>query len=86
MNISVVDNHNDVFDIWKASGITDATLVHVDAHPDMLWQADSEKMLSQHIDIASFILPAYYAWIISSILWINPQAREDPKVKNEVQF
>lgn len=78
----IVNNHQEVFPVWLASGISGGTLVHVDAHPDMNGSAPFVELdqlgpqYDQKLTIANFILPALHYGIIDSVIWINPHSQE----------
>jgi len=62
-----LENHDEAYRIWRAAGIKDRTLVHLDAHDD-LWHIREESELT----IASFLSLALKNGIINRIFWVVP--------------
>jgi len=82
----VTEDHHEVFPFWVASGIRNATLFHIDYHPDMQgfapvpkFEIEETKELSdelvaytRELNIANFICPAIEYNIFESGYWLNP--------------
>lgn len=81
--ISIVDDHNESYRDWQEAGIQSATLLHVDAHSDMM--ADSCAPMSEvplsnplnyykSLGISDFLSAAVHNGIVSSLYWLNPHS------------
>lgn len=83
--VYVVEEHNDALQfIYSAIGgkrlpVEGTTLVHLDAHPDMLIsrqltgeEARSGKKLLPLLEIENWIVPAAAAGHISRVVWLRP--------------
>ena len=69
-----MENHDEAYRIWRASGKSKKTLVHIDAHDDLWWTADQDN-----INIANFISLGLRDEIIREIFWVVPdQTWESP--------
>jgi hypothetical protein len=75
---AIVNNHNEVLPYWL--DFRNATLLHIDAHPDLgdlgAHYETLTKDCSDCFGISSFICPAVYHGIVSSIYWMNPHSTE----------
>ena len=66
--IFLIENHDEVYYIWRDCGVRKRTLVHIDAHHDMWWTDD------EIITIANFICPALKQDLIQEVFWVVPDA------------
>lgn len=77
--VGVVQNHNEALHYWVSSGIKNAVLLHINAHPNMQDQAKFENSLSEssyeQFKVSNFICPAVYHGIVTSIYWLNPHSQ-----------
>lgn len=75
---ATVNNHNEAFFYWMKSNLRNATLFHVDAHPDTGAATYVRRITSAYdydqLNTANFICPAVNLGIISSIYWLNPHS------------
>lgn len=81
--ISIVNNHNEAFTIWRKANIKGATLLHVDAHHDMTDNANSGEQnlgtrYANTLTIANFICAAIHYGLVERVYWINPHIKEKP--------
>jgi hypothetical protein len=90
--VAVVEDHDEALQvIYRAIGskrlpLNGNTLVHFDAHPDLLspnLQADEfsdKEKLFAYTSIAEWILPAVYMGHVDCVVWLKPpwsqQARD----------
>ena len=85
VNIKIVEDHNDALPlIYREIGakripFDDITLVHFDAHPDLLipdklsaGDVRKKETLFDSLSIENWILPAVYAGHICNIVWVHP--------------
>ncbi|MSR76710.1 MAG: tetratricopeptide repeat protein [Candidatus Omnitrophica bacterium] len=42
--VDLVDDHDEVYQLWKARGVYQAILVHFDQHPDFQWISDKQPL------------------------------------------
>jgi tetratricopeptide (TPR) repeat protein len=66
-NIHLVENHDQAYGIWKAAGVQDRILVHIDAHHDMWWCSHP-----RNLTIANFISQALSDRFVRSTFWVVP--------------
>ncbi len=76
--VVITDNHNEVFYYWQLFG--HATLLHIDAHPDMAGFPHSATCLDssyyQQLSIGNFICAAVHYGIVDQVYWLNPHSAE----------
>ncbi len=65
--VTLVENHDEVYPIWREAGFRDRTVVHIDAHHDMWWASDDRS-----VTIASFLCPALKEGILKEVFWVAP--------------
>ncbi|XP_013381197.1 UPF0489 protein C5orf22 homolog [Lingula anatina] len=83
--VVVVENHNEALPhIYRSIGskhlpLEGITLIHLDAHPDLLIPKDimadqvfDKQKLFESLSIENWIIPAVYAGHISDIVWVKP--------------
>ncbi|GAH54159.1 unnamed protein product, partial [marine sediment metagenome] len=77
----ITEEHQQVFPFWDYSDVRDATLIHVDSHPDLADEAPtslnifgSNLSLKYHkkLHVGNFICPAVHYGFIHDIFWISP--------------
>ena len=68
-HVSLMENHDQAYYIWRDAGVKQRVLVHVDAHHDMWWIEDKAT-----ITIASFICPALKEDLVREVIWVVPDA------------
>jgi hypothetical protein len=66
INISLIEDHGEAYDVWKKHNFYKRTLIHFDAHLDM----DVNRLSS--ITIGNFLYHAVKEQIISRIFWVVP--------------
>jgi tetratricopeptide (TPR) repeat protein len=66
-NVHVMENHDQAWHLWRAGGLKNRVLVHVDAHHDMWWIDDTGP-----ITIANFICAALKEDIVREMYWVVP--------------
>jgi tetratricopeptide (TPR) repeat protein len=66
-NIFFIENHDEAYPIWRASGFKERILIHIDAHDDLEWISDNDS-----IDIGNFICPALKEDIVREVYWVVP--------------
>ena len=67
LKVHLMENHDEAYRIWRASGKSKRTLVHIDAHDDLWWTADQGN-----INIANFISLGLQDEIVREIFWVVP--------------
>ena len=65
--ISLMENHDQAYYLWRDAGFKNRILVHIDAHDDMHY-ADPEDP----INITNFICPALREDIVREVYWVIP--------------
>jgi len=65
--VFLVENHDEAYPLWRASGAKHKTLIHVDAHHDIWWAEPQAP-----ITIANFISRALQEEIVREVYWIVP--------------
>ena len=65
--VSVMENHDAAYHIWRRAGTNNRILIHIDAHHDMWWIPDSEP-----ITIANFICAALRNDQVREVFWVVP--------------
>lgn len=65
--VHCIDNHDEAYLLWREHGFRKRVLVHVDAHHDMWWTADSTSLT-----IANFLCPALRDGIVRELYWVVP--------------
>ena len=94
MEIYLVEEHHEVFLIWDQFvhdsnlPLHDATLIHIDAHPDMdlpdlaidlkdrLAYRDVLDLVYDDLDIQTFITAAIYRGFFDQVVWLSPHMRK----------
>lgn len=61
------EHHDDAYRLWRDAGVRGATLVHVDAHPDMSPCAEPA-----HLHIGNFVHQAIQDGIVAEVVWVAP--------------
>lgn len=81
--VAITADHNEVFYYWLASGLKDATLIHIDGHSDMLYATFPKDIIDKiqpddykYLTVAGFISAGVYCGIISEVYWLNPHSEE----------
>jgi tetratricopeptide (TPR) repeat protein len=69
LHVSLMENHDEAFYIWRDAGVKQRVLMHVDAHHDMRWIQDQGN-----ITIADFICPALEQGLVGEVFWVVPDA------------
>ena len=46
--VDLVDDHDEVYELWKARGVYQAVLIHFDQHPDFQWISETEFSLGNN--------------------------------------
>jgi tetratricopeptide (TPR) repeat protein len=78
--VFLIENHDQAYYIWRDAGVSDRTLVHIDAHHDMSWLYEKAN-----ITIANFICPALKQALLREIFWVVPDATfQDAKSQKPV--
>jgi len=65
--VFLVENHDEAYPLWRASGAKHKTLIHVDAHHDIWWAQPQAP-----ISIANFISRALQEEIVREVYWVVP--------------
>lgn len=65
--ISIIDNHDEAYHLWKALGLTNLAVVHVDAHHDMV-QPDGTSVPT----ISDYLRWAIREGIAREVVWAVP--------------
>ena len=68
--LKIVNEHNQVLEHWQKSGLKKATLLHIDAHHDIVSIASKDE--KPRID--NFICLAVDQGIVSHVYWLNPHS------------
>lgn len=63
----LMENHDEAYHCWRGAGLQERTLVHIDAHDDLVWVQGQESA-----NIANFICPALQEGIVTEVLWVVP--------------
>src|SRR4051794_19886084 len=66
-HVSLMENHDQAFYIWRDAGVKQRVLVHVDAHHDMWWMGEGAIL-----SIANFICPALKEDLVREVIWVVP--------------
>jgi tetratricopeptide (TPR) repeat protein len=66
----LVENHDAALLAWRRLGITDATVVHVDAHHDMSWLDPAKEGLA----IGNYLCQAAREGVVRDVIWVVPDA------------
>lgn len=76
--VVIVNDHYEAFHYWEKYKLHNATLLHVDAHPDIFDGVMVENPANPELrlNINDFICPAFHYGIVSSIYWINPHSTD----------
>lgn len=69
--ISLIENHDKAYHIWKKNKLSQTTLVHFDAHIDL------KKTNGNEINIGNYIYPSIRNSIINKFYWIIPGNRDN---------
>lgn len=64
--IHLIENHNQAYYLWKKNNITNMTIVHIDAHLDIM--PDS----TNNVTIGNFLYEAIREKIIAKLYWVVP--------------
>lgn len=76
---AITQEHNELFYYWQR--FKNATLVHIDAHPDISDNAPYSKRLTKNyytqLGYTNFICVAIHYGLVSSVYWINPHEAGD---------
>jgi tetratricopeptide (TPR) repeat protein len=76
----LMENHDEAYQKWRAAGVQEKILVHIDAHDDLWWIPDEES-----INIANFICPAIKDNLVKEVYWVVPdQTWEDSRTLKPV--
>jgi len=65
--LSLMENHDHAYHIWREAAVRQRVLVHIDAHHDMRWIKDNIS-----VTIANFICPALKEDIVKEVFWVVP--------------
>ena len=76
---AITDKHNECFYHWQMNGLENATLLHIDAHPDMFnaaapFREKLDDSYYEELGTASFICATVHYGIVSSVYWLNPHS------------
>jgi tetratricopeptide (TPR) repeat protein len=78
--VFLIESHDEAYYIWRDAGVTERTLVHIDAHHDMWWVRDG-----QTVAIDNFICPALKQDLLREVFWIVPDAAlQGPKNRKSI--
>jgi Flp pilus assembly protein TadD len=78
--ISLIENHDEAYRIWRDAGRAKRTLLHIDAHHDMWWVSDE-----QIVTIDNFICPPLKQDLLQEVFWIVPDGTfQDAKSRKSV--
>lgn len=74
-SIFLMENHDAAYQIWRAAGVQEKILVHIDAHEDLWFIPDHSSL-----HIGNFISLALQENIVKEIYWVVPdQTWEDSR-------
>lgn len=80
MYAEVVDQHDEVLDVWRDLGIKDSLVLHVDAHSDMVSKVDVDlsngRIDHLYPNIENFLAIGAYEGIIDNLYWLNPHHKK----------
>jgi len=65
--IHLMENHDRAYELWSEGGMHQRTLVHIDAHHDMVWAEDRAGL-----SIANYICFALKEQIVREVYWVVP--------------
>ncbi|MFZ5955241.1 MAG: hypothetical protein ACOYT4_02350 [Nanoarchaeota archaeon] len=73
---TITNNHNESFYYWQC--LERATMLRIDAHPDMLdWiPSNSKKNYFKELGIANFNCAGIHSNYIYEIFWLNPHSKK----------
>jgi len=71
-HVHLIENHDQALHIWRAAGVKQRMLVHIDAHHDMRWMGDQDV-----VTIANFICPALKQDLVREVVWVAPEGSFD---------
>lgn len=76
MKIATIEHHDGALAIWRDAGVRQRTLLHIDAHSDLYdqWEPSAKRGPRPRINAANFIYPAIESGLVSSVLWVVPDA------------
>ena len=79
--VHVFEHHDEAYHVWRAAGVRDATVVHVDAHHDLAWLDDPE-----HLHIGNYLCQAIKDGIAREVYWVVPDgALRAPRARAEIR-
>jgi tetratricopeptide (TPR) repeat protein len=65
--VSLMENHDEAYHLWRAAGVKQRLLIHIDAHDDIWWVPDAASPT-----IANFICPALKEDLVKEVFWVVP--------------
>lgn len=72
--------HDEALHRWRAAGVRNLTLVHVDAHHDLSWLDDE-----WHLHIGNYVCQALKDGICRAVWWVVPDGTlRSPRARSEV--
>jgi hypothetical protein len=81
---AVTEVHQEVLYYWLKYNLENATLLHIDAHPDLVDHVKlyKKEVLTQHRHYLNdqYICPSFFHKILSSMYWYNPHEKELKRV------
>lgn len=98
MEITVVDEHHEIFLLWEEAVATgrikkQTSLLHVDAHPDLsipiitesVYSKDTRGFIKRQLNIDNFIIPAVLRGIFKEVVFLNRalQIEKDNSVRKK---
>lgn len=66
-HITLMENHDEAYHIWRAAEVKQRVLIHIDAHEDSWWVPDAASPT-----IANFICPALKEDLVKEVYWVVP--------------
>ena len=79
--VHVFEYHDEAYHVWRAAGVRDATVVHVDAHHDLSWLDDPV-----HLHIGNYLCQAIKDGIVREVYWVVPDgALGAPRARREIR-
>lgn len=79
--VRVFEYHDEAYHVWRAAGVRDAAVVHVDAHHDLSWLDDTV-----HLHIGNYLCQAIKDGIVREVYWVVPDgALSAPRARREIR-
>lgn len=86
MKIVTIEHHDGALAIWRDAGVTQRTLLHIDAHSDLYgdWQSPRATEVRPRVNNSNFIYPALEAGLVSRVIWVVPDASWTPEGRRDI--